>query len=180
MDHEINLILAIIGIIIGSISIYITIRIYYNVSNIKKKQIENSQKPYESNTNHNMSMIHEHFKNIARITQECEGSINIADDDNDVDVDLYVSMNSRLSTYYVSNMLKMKRLLEKSNRDLELWIDLDENKRMNYKKIIDNFDWMINEFYQTRDNNEEIQLRIWTKNHHELTQKRLLVDRILQ
>lgn len=164
--------LTILGVIFGAISIILTILIYNKVETIRKKQIKNAQQPYESNTNNNMNDIQSYFQEIYRITKDYENDITKIENGD------YENMNSRITTYYESHVDKMKLLLEKSNRDLERWVDLDKNKREKYEKIITYFKWVINEFHQMRDD-DEIQLRIWTKNHHEMLQKKLSIERIL-
>ena len=173
MGDNLDLVLTGIGTTVGIISIILTGIIYRRVDTIRKKQIKNAQQPYESNTSNNMNNIQEYFQEICRITKDYNDNVSKIESDN------YENMNSRIATYYESNMSKMKLLLEKSDRDLERWIDLDQNKRIKYKNIIEHFEWMINEFYQMRDD-EDIQLRIWTKNYHEMMQKKLLIDHILQ
>jgi len=167
MEHEIGLIFTILGFVVGVMAIILTVLIYRKVNSIKTKQVENAQGPYKSNTETNMNEIHGYFRDIIRITKEY-----------DKDLEISPSMNSQIESYYDANNSKMNSLLEKSKRDLELWIDLDKNKRKNYQLIIDDYDWLINEFFQT-NGNEEMQTRIWTDNHHDLLQKKFRIEGIL-
>jgi len=166
-EHEVGLLFTILGFTAGIIAIIITVAIYKKVDSIRKKQSDNAQGPYKANTEKNMNEIHGYFRDLIRITK-------YYDKDSEVPQD----MTTEIESYYSTNDSKIKSLFEKSGRDLELWIDLDQGKRKQYQSIIDDFSWLINEFFQTNDD-DEMQTRIWTDNHHELLQKKFRIEGIL-
>lgn len=167
MEHELGLLFTILGFIVGVIAIILTVLIYKKVNTIRDKQVENAQGPYKSNTGRNMNEIHGHFRDLVRITE-----------DFDKNSDIPFGLTSKIEFYYNSNNSKMDSLFEKSTRDLELWVDLDQNKRKDYRSILSDFEWLINKFFQTNDD-QEMQTRIWTDNHHELLQKKFRLEGIL-
>jgi len=166
-DHELGLVFTILGFVVGVVAIILTVLIYRKVESIRSRQVANAQGPYKSNTETNMNEIHGYFRDIIRITNEY-----------DEDSEISSNMNSQIESYYDTNTSKMKSLLDKSRRDLEWWIDLDQSKRKNYQSIIDDYDWLINKFFQT-NGNEEMQTRIWTDNHRELLQKKFRIESLL-
>jgi len=167
-EHEVGLFFTILGFSVGIIAIIITVAIYKKVETIRKKQSDNVQGPYKANTEKNMNEIHGHFRDLIRITKDY-------DKDSEINQD---GVTTEIESYYHANDSKIKSLFEKSGRDLQLWFDLDQSKRKQYQSIIDDFSWLINEFFQTNDDGE-MQTRIWTDNHHELLQKKFRIEGIL-
>lgn len=167
-EHQVGLLFTILGFSVGIIAIIITVAVYKKVETIRKKQSDNAQGPYKVNTERNMNEIHGHFRDLIRITKDY-------DKDSEINQD---SATTEIESHYHANDSKMKSLFEKSERDLQLWFDLDQSKRKQYQSIIDDFSWLINEFFQTNDD-DEMQTRIWTDNHHELLQKKFRIEGIL-
>ena len=58
------------GVVFGIIGIIIAVLIYVRTGEIQKKQLENAEGSYATNTEKNMKEIHEYFNAIIRITKE--------------------------------------------------------------------------------------------------------------
>jgi len=164
---------SILGAIVGIGAIVYAYYIKRQVNDISKRQKENAQGPYKINTSKNMNEIHGYFRDIIRITKNLDPEKLELEENMD-----YTNVTSELDSYYNSNKKKMISLLEKTIRDLGVWYDLDKNIRPKFEEIIENFQWLTNEFFES-NKDQEMQTRIWTDNYDELLQKKYKIEQIL-
>ena len=164
---------SIVGVFISIGAIVYAYFIKREVNIISKKQRENAQGPYKINTSKNTNEIHDYFKEIIRITK----NVDVENMELEESID-YDNVTAELNSYYNANKTKMNLLLEKSIRDLGAWYDLDKDVRPKLEEIIENFRWLINEFFKINED-QEIQTRIWTDNHNELLGKKYDIELIL-
>ena len=172
--NDIGFIASILGVCLGICSIAYAYFIKREVHKISEKQKDNAQGPYKMNTNKNTDEIHRHFKEIIRITKNTD----IESDDLEESVN-YSNINAELHSYYQAERANMQNLLEKSTRDLGSWSDLDKNVRLKLEKVIEDFRWLINDFFQV-NRDEEMQMRVWIENRSKLTLKKYDIEQILQ
>ena len=64
-------------------------------------------------------------------------------------------------------------------RELGAWSDLDKDVRLKFEEIINDFRWLVNNFFEI-DRDEEMQIRIWTANHDKLLNKKYNIEQILK
>jgi len=168
-SHEVGLVFSILGFVVGIIAIIIALKIHGKVTAIEIKQKENAEAPYSTNTVKNMDDIHDNFRDIVRFVKR-------------VDFDQpesHTPITQKLDSYYTTNLEKMTVLFQKSKNDLLMWVNLDKDIRTKYWKIIENFQWLIQDYFKTNIN-EEVQTRMWTENYQELLNKKHEIETILQ
>ena len=173
-EFDIGFIASIVGAVIGIGAIAYAYFIKREVHKISEKQKDNAQGPYKMNTNKNTNEIHRHFKEIIRITKNTD----VESDDLEESVD-HSNINAELHSYYQAELVNMQNLLEKSTRELGSWSDLDKNVRLKLEKVIEDFRWLIKDFFQV-NRAEEMQMRIWIENYSKLTSKKYDIEQILR
>ena len=164
---------SLIGVPIGIGAIVYAYFIKQEVHNISKKQQENAQGPYKLNTSKNLNEIHKYFKEIIRITKNAKLDDELEESKNNSEI------NAELKSYYQAEKPKMQMLLDKSTPELKAWSDLDQSLRLKFEEVIINLQWLINDFFEVNQD-EEMQIRIWTENHKELTSKKFDIEEILK
>lgn len=174
MEHEIGLFFTILGFVVGALAIILTVAIYRKVNSIRSKQVENAQGPYKLNSSKNMNEIHRYFKEIIRITKNTD----LDGDELDESIN-HSNVNAELNSYYQAEKKKMEVLLEKSTRELGAWTDLDQSVRLTFAEIIEDFCWLVNDFFEI-NRDEEMQIRIWIENHEKLITEKYTIEQILK
>jgi len=168
-SHEVGLLFSILGFVVGIIAIIITLKIYSKVKSIETKQRENAEAPYSTNTIKNMDDIHENFRDIVRFVKRV----------NFDQPETHTPITQKLDLYYTANSEKMTMLFQKSKGDLLMWVNLDKDLRIKYWQIVENFQWLIQDYFKTGVD-EELQTRMWTENYQELLNKKHEIETILQ
>ena len=172
--NDIGSIASVLGVFLGIGSIAYAYFIKREVHKISEKQKDNAQGPYKVNTNKNTDEIHRHFKEIIRITKNTD----VESDDLEESVN-HSNINAELYSYCQAERANMQNLLEKSTRELGSWSDLDKNVRLELERVIEDFRWLINDFFQV-NRDEEMQMRVWIENHSKLTSKKHDIEQILR
>ena len=165
-----DLILAIVGIVAGIVGIIISVLIYVRTGKIQKKQVENAEGSYSTNTEKNMKEIHEYFNSVIRITKE---SMSKEDTEQRLATD-------ELNLYFHTNYGEMRKLLQRSIDDLKSWGNLDRNKRDQFDEIIKDFSWLLEKFFPPTELDDDMKTKIWTSEYLHLLEKKYNIEKILE
>ncbi|WP_157926610.1 hypothetical protein [Candidatus Nitrosotalea okcheonensis] len=161
---------SIFGIILGIIAIALTIVIYRRTGNIQKKQLENAEGLYVVKTQDYLRKIQNHFDQIFKTIEKRKL-------DNDEDKQL---ITQELNLYFRKYHGDMIKLLQNSERSLELWVNLDHVVRDKFDKVISNFDWLITTFFPLNVDNDDMRTTIWTTEYNMFLEKKYDIDSILK
>lgn len=161
---------SIIGVPIGIGAIIIAIAIFKNTRRIETQQRKNAEGLYVDKTTDNLKKIQNYFDDIFRIVE----AHNIENED---ERDL---ASSELNLHYRKHHSDMTKLLQRSERDLELWISLEHVKRDKFDKIITNFDWLTSKFFPLTAIDDEMRTKIWTTEYKTFLGKKYTIDDILK
>ena len=116
-----------------------------------------------------MDDIHENFRDIVRFVKRV----------NFDQPETHAPITQKLDSHYTVNLEKMISLSQKSRNDLLMWVNLDKDLRTKYWQIVENFQWLIQDYFKIGIN-EELQTRMWTENYQELLSKKHEIEEILQ
>lgn len=169
---DVSFVVGVLGICVGTGSIVYAYSIKREVNKILKKQKDNVQGSCKVNTNKNTDKIHRHFKEIIRITKNID-----VESDNLEEFANHSNINAELHSYYQAERINMQNLLEKSTKELGSWSDLDKNVRLELENVIEDFRWLINDFFQVH-RDEEMQMRVWIENRSKLISKKYNIEQI--
>ena len=128
---------------------------------------------YETQTKSYVHDILTHFVEIDRIStiidsEESEEGIEIKDEPaNEIIL--------HLNRYYKQNYKKMIMLLDNVKISLGTWSSLDPKKRGMYADIIEDFRWLVNDYFSITKE-ESIQFRMWDTQHNSVSEKRYDID----
>ena len=167
-----------LGLIVSMFSIFISLAIYTRIETNRKSV----QYPYKIITESNMKSIHEYFNDILRILKNYDGEYTDEYDESMSREERErlkpLEITENLASFFQIHAGEMNVLLENSKHDLGLWVDLKKERRLKYNKIIKHFNWLINNFYHDK-NDDEIRIRIWTRNYDELMSIKHEIDQFL-
>ena|SRR5437660_138073 len=160
---------SIIGAVLGAFAILIAVLIYKRTGKIQKKQRENEEGLYVAKTKENLKKIQNYFDDIFKIVEEY-GNEKVADKQ---------LATSGLNLYYQKNHSEMMELLQSSKRSLELWISLEQSKKQKFDTVIEDFEWLTNNFFPLNAN-DEMREKIWTAEYGTYLTKKYSVDDTLR
>jgi hypothetical protein len=128
---------------------------------------------YETQTKSYIHDILTHFVEIDEISRNDQ--IDDFETDEKIDEITKEEILTKLNRYYKLNYSKMDMLLENVRESLGKWISLDSKKHEKYTAIIDDFGWLVNEYFKASID-EETQSRMWDTQHKKVTNKRYEID----
>ena len=167
--EEIGIWASILGAIFGVVAIYITIRIWKKTRKIEIEQQKNAEGLYVIKTKDYLQKIQYHFDQIFK-TLENRNLNN--DDDKQI-------ITQELNLYYRKYHGEMVKLLQSSERSLELWVNLDHIVRDKFDKVISDFDWLTTKFFPLNVTDDETRISIWTTEYNAFLEKKYYVDKVL-
>jgi len=159
----------VIATILSAVAIYITIRIFNKTRKIEIEQQKNAEGLYVIKTRDYLRKIQNHFDQIFKTLEN-------HDIHNEEDKEI---VNQELNLYFRKYHGEMTKLLQSSERSLELWTSLDHAVRDQFDKIIVDFDWLTSKFFPLNVTDEEIRMNIWITEYESFLEKKYSVDKIL-
>lgn len=167
-----------LGFILSVVSIIVSCIIYNKVKAIR----DDAQTPYRMGTKENLNNIHDSFKDVMRVIKDYDGNYTGEYDEETTyeerRSEMPLDITEQLSEFYRINKKTMIILLETTKKELDLWVDLDNNSREKYKKIVSSYEWLTYNFFQNKVD-EEVVVRIWTDNYKKMLNKKFEIEEIL-
>ena len=118
------------------------------------------------------SYVHDilnHFVEIDRISSQIESN------DSEEEIDIIDEIILQLNRYYEQRYKEMVTLLDNTRTSLGTWSGLDREKRLIYADIIEDFRWLVEDYFSTTKE-EYIQIRMWNDLHNSVFEKRYEID----
>ena len=164
---------AIASLIVSSVGVVIAFLLTLFVIDLNKKQRKRDEIYYETQTKSYVHSILNHFVEIDRLStpvepEEIEEEVELENESTD-QIILY------LDRYYKQNHKKMAMLLDNVKSSLEKWSSLDHKKRGMYADIIEDFKWIVEDYFSTAKE-KNMQFRMWNTQHKTVSKKRYDID----
>ncbi len=163
-----------IGAYFSIAGVFVAILLMILVIKFDKNRRAREEDYYKTQTKSYVHDILSHFVEIDRISQ-----VDDFDEDEqhetEIEEETQADILLHLNRYYKQNNKKMEMLLDNVQESLARWSGLDKNKREKYSEIIENFKWLVNDYFST-NKSEDIQLRMWNTQHNQVTEKRYKID----
>jgi hypothetical protein len=163
-------VVGIIGAVLAAFAIWITIRIFYKTQNIEREQQKNAEGLYVLKTKDYLRKIQNHFDQIFK-TLENHDLTN----DNDREI-----ITQELNLYFRKYHGEMIKLLQNSERSLELWVNLEHTIRDKFDKVISDFDWLTSKFFPLNVEDDKTRITIWTTEYDAFLEKKYYIDAVLK
>jgi len=159
---------SLIGIPIGAIAIFITLKIFKKTQKIESEQRKNAEGLYVSKTKEYLQQIHNYFNDIFGIIEN-HNKENYSD-----------LITTELNLYFRKHHGEMSKLLQRSEKSLELWTSLERAKRDKFDKILKEFDWFTTKFFPLEVIDDEMRAKIWKTEYDQFLQKKYFIDNVIK
>ena len=147
------------------------------ITRIVHKTKKITQEPHKLNTQKNMKKISDYYLQIMHQCEDYDGDVY---DESDNILERNYTINIDIKTYYQTNKEDMDSLLIRSQTELDLWLDIDKTKRNKYQQVIDDYAWLVKEFYRHSANDDKTyEIRVWSDNYDDMIQKKIDVENII-
>lgn len=159
--------LTILVLIISSFSLAVTViaviiafLIKRDTRKMKQNQISNAQLPYQKKTYENINEIAHYYREILKNLHVSSMETGLAIEEETEDE--LVIINSKLSNLFKQSKTEMTQLIQRTDKDLRSWADVNQEANIGFRKIVTNFEWVIDKFF-LEDIREEDQIRNWQR-----------------
>ena len=149
--------LADVGAYFSIIGLVITVVLTIIVVKFDKNRRKREEEFYMIQTKSSIHDILSHFVEIDRISQT--NDFEEEENEEQLDEEKQAEILLHLNRYYKQNYKKMEMLLENVQETLVRWGGLDKDKRQKYAEIIEEFKWLVNDYFSTKKS-EDIQIRM--------------------
>lgn len=163
------------GFILAIVGIAVTVILVVIVLKLDSNRRTREEEYYKTQTKSYIHDILTHFVEIDKVSQIDDFEEEDEQQENQSEEEIQSTILLRLNRYYKQNYKKMEMLLDNVQESLAHWRSLDKNKREKYMDIINDFKWLVNEYFSI-NKSEDIQLRMWNTQHKQVTEKRYKID----
>ena len=157
----------------GIASVFLTGFLTWFVYRLEKGRRQRDEIYYETQTKSYVHSILSHFVEIDRISTQINS--DELEEEIEFEEDVSNQIVLHLNRYYKQNYKKMIMLLDNVRSSLEKWSSVDPKKRGMYADIIEDFRWLVEDYFSTTKE-EPIQHRMWNTQHKSVTKKRYEID----